>query len=411
MKGINFRMNTGWLRDALGFQTKSSLARPSPELMALFGVVGTAAGESVSPEKALRVPAVQACVKVIAEAVSQLPLHLYRRTGDGGKERATDHPLYAVLHDEANPWTSAAEFRLWMQTQVLLHGNAFAWINRRDGVVVELIPMPAPSVTVEVNDLTQEPTYRVSQPDGSQRVYERADVLHLRTIGPDTHVGVSPIHLAREAIGLALGMERHGAKLFGKGARPGGVLEHPKALNGDTMKRLRESFDATHAGADNSGGTLVLEEGMSFRPLQFTSVDLQFLELRRHQIAEIARVFRVPLHMLQELERTTHNNAEHMGRQFVSLTLLPWLKLWEGAIRRSLLSPEERRDHYVEFLTDDLARADLAARFEAYAKAVTNGLLSPNEVRAAENRPPYAGGDEFRLPMNTETPEANDGDA
>ncbi|AWM88630.1 phage portal protein [Microvirga sp. 17 mud 1-3] len=172
----------------------------------------------------------------------------------------------------------------------------------------------------------------------------------------------------------------------------------------DLAKRLRESFNAAHAGGPNSGRTLILEDGMDFQALQFTSVDLQFLELRRHQIAEIARGFRIPLHLLQELERATHNNAESMGQQFLSLTVLPWLKLWEGAISRSLLTAEERRDYYAEFLADDLARADLAARFEAYAKAVTNGILNPNEVRTAENRAPYPGGDQFRLPMNTEDP-------
>ena len=214
----------------------------------------------------------------------------------------------------------------------------------------------------------------------------------------------------KEAIGLTLAMEEHGARLFSSGARPGGVFKYGKTLGPEALKRLRESFSASHAGSVNAGRTLILEDGMDFEPLQFTSVDLQFLEMRRHQVAEIARGFRIPLHLLQELERATHNNAESMGQQFLSLTLLPWLKCWEGAIRRALLTPEERQEYYAEFLTDDLARADLAARFDAYAKAVTNGLLSPNEVRAAENRAPYAGGDQFRLPMNTENA-ATSGDA
>lgn len=221
-------------------------------------------------------------------------------------------------------------------------------------------------------------------------------------MGASPYIGLSPILQAKEAIGLALAMEEHGARIFGAGARPGGVFKYAKTLGPEAMKRLRDSFNSAHAGGENAGKTLILEDGMDFTPLQFNSVDLQFLELRRHQVAEIARVFRIPLHLLQELERATHNNAESMGQQFLSLTLLPWLKMWEGAIRRALLTAEERPEYYAEFLTDDLARADLAARFDAYAKAVTNGLLSPNEVRAAENRSPYPGGDQFRLPLNTE---------
>ena len=389
------------LRNIFGFESKS-LATPSPELIALFGASPSASGISVTPETAMRCPTVYASVKVIAESVAQLPLHLYRRTDEGGKERAIDHPLAELLNGQANDWTSAFEFRLFMQTALCLHGNAFAFINRTGGKIAELIPIPSPCVTVDVDAVTLEPAYRVTSQDGGQRVYDRTEIFHLKALGTSPHVGDSPIVRMKEAIGLALAMEQHGARIFSAGARPGGVFKYGKALSPEAQKRLRESFNAAHSGAENAGRTLVLEDGMSFEPLEFTSVDLQFLELRRHQVAEIARGFRIPLHLLQELERATHNNAESMGQQFLSLTLLPWLKCWEGAIRRALLTPEERGDYYAEFLTDDLARADLAARFAAYATAVTNGILNPNEVRAAENRAPYSGGDQFRLPLNTE---------
>jgi HK97 family phage portal protein len=390
------------LKTLFGRETKAALATPSPELIALFGAAPSASGVTVTPETAMRCAAVYASVKVIAESVAQLPLHLYRRNADGGKERAADHPLAELLNGQANDWTSAFEFRLFMQSALCLHGNAYAFINRSNGAITELIPIPSPSVNVTVDPVTMEPAYRVATSDGGQHDYDRTEIFHLRALGTSPHVGLSPIVQMREAIGLALAMEEHGARIFGEGARPGGVFKYGKTLGPDALKRLRESFNAAHAGGSKSGKTLILEDGMDFAPLQFTSVDLQFLELRRHQVAEIARGFRIPLHLLQDLERTTHANAESMGQQFLSLTLLPWLKCWEGAIRRALLTPEERADYYAEFLTDDLARADLAARFDAYAKAVTNGLLSPNEVRAAENRAPYPGGDQFRLPLNTE---------
>ncbi len=390
------------LRNAIGFERKSTLAAPSPELIALFGAAPSAAGVAVTPDTAMRCPAVFAGVKVLSESVAQLPLHLYRRTAGAGKERATDHPLADILNGAANDWTSAPEFRASMMVAVLLHGNAFAFINRIGDRIAELIQIPSTSVTVLIDPVTMEPAYRVAGRDGVQRDYGRASIFHLKAVGTDPHIGLSPVMAAREAISLSLAMEQHAGRLFASGARPGGVFKYGKALGPEALKRLRASFEAGHAGGANSGRTMILEDGMDYQPLQFTSVDLQFLEMRRHQVAEIARVLRVPLHLLQELERTTHSNAEHMGQQFLSLTLLPWLKLWEAAIRRSLLTPDERPVFFAEFLTDDLARADLAARFQAYATAVTNGLLSPNEVRAAENRPPYAGGDQYRLPMNTE---------
>ena len=381
-------------------ETKAStLASPSSELLALFGATPTAAGQAVNAETALRCPAVYACVKIIAEPIAQLPLILYRRDGDD-RERAADHPLYAILHDQPNDWTTAPEFRLDMQTAVLLHGNAYAFIGRdsRDQIR-ELVQIPSDCVTVETDPQTMEPEYQVTI-DGQETRYRRDRIFHLRTIGRRPNVGDAPIWLAREAIGLYLALEAHAARLMGSGARPSGLLKHPKTLTPETIEKLRKSFNRTFGG-ENAGGTAVLEDGMDFQTIQFSSVDMQFLEMRRHQVAEIARVFRVPLHLLQELERATHNNAESMGRQFLSLTLMPWLKLWESAIRRSLLAEDERGDLYAEFLADDLARADFAARFQAYSQAVTNGLLNPNEVRAAENRPPYAGGEAFRAPLNT----------
>lgn len=398
------------IKKLIGLEQKSTLAAPSPELLSLFGATPSASGVAVTPETAMRCPTVYASVKVIAESVAQLPLHLYLRTEDGGKTRAAEHPLYELLNSQPNEWTSAFEFRLFMQTALCLHGNAYAFINRVGGKITELIPIPSDCVTVELDKVTMEPGYKVTTDGKPPREYDRTEIFHLKTLGTSPHVGDSPVSRMREAIGLSLVMEQHGARLFSQGARPSGVFSYAKALGPEAMKRLRESFNAAHAGGENSGKTLILEDGMEFSPIEFSSVDLQFLELRRHQIAEIARGYRIPLHLLQELERATHNNAESMGRQFLSLTLLPWLKMWEQGIRRSLLELDERADHYAEFLTDDLARADLAARFEAYAKAVTNGLLSPNEIRAAENRPPYPGGDQFRLPMNTEDASGEDDD-
>lgn len=372
-------------------------------LDSIFGIQRGPTGMSVTPENALRSPVAYACVAVLSQAVAQLPLHLYRRTGSGGKERATDHPLHALLSDQPNDWSSAFEFRQSMMSAVLRYDQgAFAFINRVGGEIVELVHIPSPAVSVETDPYTREPLYRITERDGQVRTFDRTEIFHLRAMD-----GVAPLSAAREAIATSLVMERHASKLFGKGARPSGVLTLPKGLSAEATKRAAASWNRAHGGGDG-GGTAFLEDGTNWTQLQFSSVDAQFLELRGQQVVEIARPFRIPPPLLQDLGRATWSNTEELGRQFLSMALLPWLKQWEGAIRRSLLTREERETYFAEFLVDDLVRADLAARMAAYAQAITNGVINPNEARAMENRPPYAGGDEFRLPMNTETPGGGD---
>ncbi len=374
-------------------------------LAEIFGAQRGLTGVSVTPETALKNPTAYAAVAVIAQAVAQLPLHLYRRTADGGKERASDHPLSVLLNDQPNDWTSAYDFRLSMTSAALRYDQgAFAWIGRAGGEIMELVQIPSQSVTVETDPLTREPTYRVTERNGRQRTYDRFDILHIRAMD-----GVAPITAAREAIAIMTVMERHAAKLFGKGARPSGLLKAPKGLSVDAMKRAVSSWNKAHSG-DGGGGTAFLESDWEWVATQLSSVDAQFMELRGQQVVEIARPFRIPPPMLQDYGRATWSNQEEGGRQFLTLALMPWLKVWEGGIRRSLLTRDERETYFAEFLVDDLARANQAARFEAYAKAITNGILNPNEVRAMENRPPYAGGDEFRLPLNTEAPGAANGE-
>ncbi|USQ72281.1 phage portal protein [Roseomonas mucosa] len=378
-----------------------TLADPWTALL-LGGGGPTASGITVSPETALRCAPVLGAVKVLAETVSQLPVHLYRRGADGGRERADDHPVEALLADAANPWTPASEFRLVMQTQLALHGNAYAWIGRTAGGVSELIPLDARRVTVAADSTTMEPVYTVTDAQGGRRTYGRSEILHIRSIGAGLYQGDSPVMLAREAIALSLVLEQHGAGLFGRGARPAGVLKYPRMISQEMVHRLRASFDSRHGGGANSGRTAILEDGLDFVPLQLSSVDAQFLEMRKFQLQEIARIWRVPLHLMADLDRTTHSNAEELGQQFLTFTLLPILRLWQDAMRLTLLTPEERRAGlYIEFLVDDLARADLAARFTAYSQAIAAGVFNPNEIRAMENRSPYDGGEVYTRPVNT----------
>lgn len=382
----------------LGFEAKASPSvapdAADPEsrswLEAIFGVQRGLAGVSVTPDSALRCPTAYACVAVLSQAVAQLPLHLYERTADGGKDRATSHPLYALLNDQPNEWTSSYDFRQSMMSSALRYDQgAFAWIGRVGGEIQELVQIPSPSVSVDTDTYTREPIFKVTERNGRQRTYDRTEIFHLRAMD-----GVAPLTAAREAIGVMMVMERHAAKLFSKGARPSGLLKGPKGLSVDALKRAIASWNKAHAG-DGGGGTAFLESDWEWVQTQLSSVDSQFMELRREQVIDIARPFRIPPQMLQELGRATWGNTEHLGQQFLTLTLTPWLKVWEGAIRRTLLGYDERDTYVAEFLVDDLVRADLAARMEAYAKAISCRVLLPNEARVMENRAPLPGGDKF----------------
>lgn len=381
------------IRTIFGTEKKSTLASPSPELLALFGTVPTAAGAAVTPETALRSPTTLAACRVISEAVGSLPIHVYRRGPNGSRERDTSHPSAALMSGDWAPWAGGVETRTAMQLDALLHGAAFAQVVRVGNTPRELHRLDPRAVTYEVDDATGEPRFRIRQAKGGDRVLGWRDVLHIPTPGSAPGRPVCLINLCREAIAIDMVMAEHQGRLFSNGARPSGVFKYGKTLAPEVLKRLRESFNAAHAGGPNSGKTLILEDGMDFEALQFSSVDLQFLELRRFVIQEIARAFKVPGTLIGDLERATWRNVEELARQFLQFTLLPWLEVWQAAFTRALLKPEERGDFFLEFVVDDLLRADLAARFAAYRNAVGGAWLTPNEARRLDNRPPVEGGD------------------
>jgi HK97 family phage portal protein len=356
-----------------------------------------ASGISISPETCWRCPIVRGAIAILSESIAQLPLLVYEVAADGSKTRATSFPLYELLHSSPNDFTSSYELRRDLQVDLLLHGHGFAHIgrSRASGAIVELIRIDPRAVTLEEAD-DGAPLYFVTDRQGTRRQIDRSDILHLTATGRR-----SPIDDCREAIGLAIVMERHQAQLYGSGARPGGILKLPGRIPPAQLERLQQDFAQKWGGLAGSGKTLILEDNASYEGLTFSSTDLQHLELRRFQVSEVARAFRIPPHMLADLERTTHNNAEEMGQQFLQLSLLPHIVNWEQALRRSLLSPEERRRYTIEFLTDGIARAALGARYEAFAKATAGAAwMSANEARARENLPPIEGGDALMQPLN-----------
>ena len=365
---------------------------------------GSAAGKRVNERSAMQMTAVYSCVRILAEAVAGLPLHLYRYKEDGGKEKALDHPLYLLLHDEPNPEMSSFVFRETLMTHLLLWGNAYAQIIRNGrGEVMALYPLMPDRMAVDRDDtgpLYYE--YTTSADDapiskGSIVRLKPSDVLHIPGLGFDGLVGYSPIAMAKNAIGLAIATEEYGSKFFANGAQPSGVLEHPGTIK--DPQRVRDSWMSQFGGSANSNKIAVLEEGLKYTPISISPEQAQFLETRKFQINEIARIFRVPPHMVGDLEKSSFSNIEQQSLEFVKYTLEPWLVRWEQSIQRTLFSADEKKRYFVRFNVEGLLRGDYASRMNGYAVGRQNGWMSANDIRELENldRIPAVGGGDLYL--------------
>jgi HK97 family phage portal protein len=391
--------------------TKDNITTSKELYNALFTGGDSATGIAVSPESAIRYTTVLACVRVLAESVASLPCILYRRRADGGKDRATDHPLYSVLHDQSNAWNTSYEYFEGQMTNLALRGNGYALPERnRRGQTIGLIPLnPDPVVIDQAKDWT--PLYTVTLPDNTRAKFNSKELHHVRGPMPLGYVGRSIISLARDAVGLGLAAEQFGSHLYKNGVKPSGVLKHPKTLGPEATENLRQQFQDKYGGLSNSSKPLVLEEAMEWVPLSIAPNDAQFLETRKFQRSEIAGIFRVPAHMIGDLERSTNNNIEHQSLEFVMHTLRPWLKRIEQAINRDLLADTERDEYFAEFLIDDLLRGDIKTRYAAYAIAIQNKIMNANEVRAIENRNPREGGEVYENPAIQVDAPADEADA
>ncbi|HQS46917.1 MAG: phage portal protein [Rhizobiales bacterium 24-66-13] len=376
----------------LSYQRKS-LSTPDAELLTLFGAgAPTAAGVTVSPGNALTVPAVACAVLAISEAAASLDVKVFRREASGADTEIPDHPAATLLRDAVNDWTDSFTFLRDLVAQALIYDQGgLAWVNRVNGRPVELIAYDSSHLTAQRHeDGTGACRYFLNG-----REMPPADIVHLRS-----PFGRSPLSLARESIGLALTLDAHAARLFGNGARPSGVLTVKGKTSPDAVRKIREAWHLAHGGA-NSGKTAIVEGETEYVSLTMSSVDAQFLELTRFQVLQIARAFRVPVTMLQDLERATWSNSEQMGREFLVYCLEPWLRALEGCLRRALFTAEEFATHRVVFDRDDLTRADIGARATAYSSLIASGVLNANEARGWEGLPARDGGDEFGNPFTT----------
>ena len=373
-----------------------------------FFLGNSTAGKRVNERSAMQMTAVYSCVRILSEAVASLPVHIYRYNDSGGKEKALDHPLYFLLHDEPNPEMTSFAFRETLMTHLLLWGNAYAQIIRNGkGEIIGLYPLMPDRMTVDRDDkgrLYYE--YQLSSDDahtmkGSTVILQPKDVLHIPGLGFDGLLGYSPIAMAKNAIGLAIAAEEYGSKFYANGAAPSGVLEHPGTLKDPS--RVRESWTQTFGGSSNANKVAVLEEGMKYTPISISPNEAQFLETRKFQINEIARIFRVPPHMVGDLEKSSFSNIEQQSLEFVKYTLDPWVSRWEQNMMRSLLTDDEKATYFIKFNVDGLLRGDYQSRMNGYAIGRQNGWMSANDIRELENLdriPEEIGGDLYLINGN-----------
>ena len=361
----------------------------------------SAAGIQVTEEGSLRYAAVFACVRVIAESVASLPLITYEQAGERGKERARGHPLYRLLHDAPNPLMTSLEFRETMQGHLLLWGNAYAEIEMDgSGRVVALWPLrPDQMEKIETTGEGLAYTYRL--PNGSARVLPGWQVFHLRGLSSNGIVGYSPIQwAAREAIGKGLAIQKYGSAFFRNGARPGGVLTYPGELSPEATARIRVGWQSNYGGLENAHRVAVLEQGMDYKEVGIPPGDAAYIEDQKLSALDVARVFRVPPHMIGDLDRATFANIEHQSLEFVMHSLRPWLVRWEQAIEQRLMTAAEREGLFVRFNVDGLLRGDTLSRYQAYQIGRQSGFLSANDIRLLEDWNPIEGGDEYLVPLN-----------
>ena len=365
---------------------------------------------------AFSVAAVYACVRVIAETTASLPIILYRRRPDGGKDRAEGDPLYDLLRYKPNPFQTSMEFREQLLTHALLRGNAYAKVIRDfNGYVVELLPLDPDAMTVSRGLYGPIYTYRPEQ--GKPEVFEQKlpssypQILHLKCLSTDGLVGRSVLRDSAETFSSARAAQRYGHRVLENDATPSVVIKHPETLDEEAATRLRESWNRAFSGSGRAGGTAVLEEGMTVEKMSMTSQDVQYLETRRFLRSEIASIFRVPPHLIGDLDKATFSNIEQQSIEFVTHCIRPWAVRLEQAIHWAILSdsPQQKRSYFVELMLDGLMRGDLKSRYDAYNTGRNAGFLSVNDIRAFENMNPIDGGDRYLEPLNmqavNETPE------
>ncbi|RTR01947.1 phage portal protein [Halomonas nitroreducens] len=390
---------------------KSTAISTSQALAEELGVTyDSVSGRRISGNQAMRLTTVFGCVRVLSESVGMLPCRLMEQ-GAKSRNPATSHPLYRLLNVAPNDYMTAQEFWELLVACLCLRGNFYAYkVKGLGGRVSELLPIDPGAVEPKLDERWR-PVYRVTFQNGSQDVLSQDEIWHVRLLTLDGLVGLNPVAYAREAIALGLDTEEHGAQLFRNGAVTTGVLSTEQTLTDKAYARLKKDFEERHGGLANNHKPMILEGGLNWKPISLNAEDSQFLQTRQFQRDEICAIYRVPPHLVANMEKATFSNIEHQGMNFVNYSLVPYLTRIEHRVQVGLLRPEDQARYYAKFNAGALQRGDLKARYESYGRGIQWGILSPNECRELEDLNPREGGDIYLTPTNMTTkPEAGNRD-
>jgi len=342
----------------------------------------TSAGINITESVALGIPAVYACIRVLTEAIASLPLLTYERFDNGDKERARGFSLFRLLHDAPNPLMTSFELRELLVGHLCLRGNAYCYIERDQGEVVALWPLHPDKVTVELQG--RELVYK-HQSDGAEKIYPMQDILHIRGLGADGIIGYSPLTLLRDSFGYSKAVQEYSSSYFRNDASPGGILVSPSALSAQSLSDLRQAWETGHSGKRKHHRVAILDNGLEWKSIGVSPQDSQLIESQKFSVVEIARVFRVPLNLVMDYERSTYSNVTEQNRSFLTHTLQPWLTRIEQAMMKSLLTESEKEKFFIEHLTNGFLRSDTKTRYESYKIAIESGFMTVDEVRQLEN--------------------------
>lgn len=376
------------------------LAAPPPDSDFWYRPVqqgGTITGIYVGPATSLQATAVYACVNVLAQTVASLPLHVYRRGSDGSRDIAREHDVYGLIHDAPNEEQTSFEFWETEMARLCTYGNSYSRLQlegeRRK--VTAILPLRPEWMTVGRSPDTGIRFYRYQEPGKEAQTYLDDEILHVPGLAFDGLRGYSPIELNRRSIEMSRAAEEYGARFFLNNATPPQYISSPHALTPESKDALLGWFMRKFGGLTGAHRLGILDNGAEIKTVPINHRDIQFLELRKFQLEEIARIYRVPLHLIQSLDRSTNNNIEHQAIDFAVHTIRPWLRRIEARLNKALFGPRERSQFYCEFNMDGLLRGDAASRAAYYTQLRNAGIITANEIRAKENMNPIQGGDEL----------------
>lgn len=397
-----------WYQRFNPFSKRESLSNPSSSFVDwLLGGRGqqSYSGKTVNAQTALTLTAFNSGVRIIAETIASIPFHVYQRN-EKGKQIARDHPLYNLIHRQPNSEMTAFSFWEVMIHNMVIYGNCYADIEYDNGGnVIGLWPLLPQNMKVErFNGVIR---YRYLLPAdkgqaGQEQIIKNEFILHIHGLSPNGLVGYDQVQLGKEAIGLGLAVEEFGNRFFGNGGNVSGVLEHPLELGEEGRKNLRQSFEETNSGLTNAHRLLILEEGLKYEQMGIAPDAAQFLETRKFNVNDIARLLRLPPHMLGDMSGSTNNNIEQQSLEFVKYSILPWVVRIEQTFWWKLLSEKDKRSFFAEFSLDGLLRGDLLSRTQALHIQRMDGIISANEWREIENMNAQEGdqGDVYYVPVN-----------